>query len=45
MKSKADDRMVGTDSPGVVARPPRIAYLFLACGAVLEAFWHLPSCR
>jgi protein-S-isoprenylcysteine O-methyltransferase Ste14 len=30
------------DHPGVIARPPRIAYLFLAIGGILEWRWPLP---
>ena len=30
------------DRPGVIARPPRIAYLLLALGALLEWLWPLP---
>jgi protein-S-isoprenylcysteine O-methyltransferase Ste14 len=30
------DRTTSDDHPGVIARPPRIAYLLLAIGAVLE---------
>ena len=30
------------DHPGVIARPPRIAYLFLAIGAILGWLWPLP---
>jgi hypothetical protein len=30
------------DHPGVIARPPRIAYLFLGAGGILEWLWPLP---
>jgi hypothetical protein len=30
------------DHPGVIARPPRIAYLFLAVGGILGSLWPLP---
>ena len=30
------------DHPGVIARPPRIAYLFLGIGAILGWLWPLP---
>ena len=33
---------VAQDHPGVVARPPRIAYLFLGIGRALEWLWRLP---
>lgn len=32
----------GGDRPGVIARPPRIAYLLFAVGAVLGWLWPLP---
>ncbi|HEY7141895.1 MAG TPA: isoprenylcysteine carboxylmethyltransferase family protein [Methylomirabilota bacterium] len=32
----------GADNPGVVARPPRIAYLFLGIGAIVGWLWPLP---
>jgi protein-S-isoprenylcysteine O-methyltransferase Ste14 len=33
---------VAPDHPGVIARPPRIAYLFLGLGATLGWLWPLP---
>jgi protein-S-isoprenylcysteine O-methyltransferase Ste14 len=35
-------RLGGADHPGVIARPPRIGYTFLAAGGLLEWLWPLP---
>jgi hypothetical protein len=37
-----DGAATGQDCPGAIARPPRIAYLFLATGALLGWLRPLP---